>query len=243
MMDTSFWTQCNPNISIEHTVKKFYGKYLYKLVLYAPAGRLIFSSGDITDGLEYRKTFSYNQGGSWWVRKSNSTLQDTSVSLLENIRQLKIDHLPDIKIRVEEPRIQIYSQYDQQLKDIVSKYLSVVPASYIETVSGPADIESEDILNTGAIIRKNDIGYQYKITLRDGTYSAETRKSILNYLQNLDVEQVRVPNGTFDMLARPSPYLWGCYIYTNDLSTLTFLQLIAPGIVGNYHELIVVPHK
>jgi hypothetical protein len=242
-MDTSFWTQRNPNIGIEHTTKKFYGKYLYKLVVYCPAGRLISSSGELADELQYRKEFNYNHGGSWYRRTQSTTLSSARIDLLESLRTLKTLNLPDLKIRVEEPRIQLYSTNIQQLENIISNYLSVAPTSYIETISGPADDDAETILNSGAIIRKNDTGYRYKILLKDGFYSLESKRNMLDYLQNIGPEQVRVPRGTYFMLNSNSQYIYGCYLYANDLNITTFLQIINPGIVTNSHELVVIPHK
>ena len=67
-MDTSFWIQCNPKITVEHTAKKYFGEYLHKMVLYVPAGRLIHTKNDIVQELAYRK--SYNPGGSWWIKRN-----------------------------------------------------------------------------------------------------------------------------------------------------------------------------
>lgn len=243
-MDISFWTKYNPKITLEHTSKKFYGQYLYKLVVYAPAGRLITSAGDLTDELNYRKNFNYNYGGSWWVQRKGSTaLVDASVDLLESLRNLKNDNLPNIKIRVEEPRVQIYATGDKDLEQVAAKYLSSAPIGYIESIAGPADMESEIILNSGAIIRKNDIGYKYKIILKDGSYSANIKHSILTYLENLGPELVKIPRGTHEMLVRSQSYTWGCYFYANDLSIVTSLHLMSPGIVTNSHELVVLAHK
>jgi len=238
-MDISYWIQHNPKISVEHTAKKFYGKYLYKLVLYAPAGRLIHTKGDIGQELQVRK--SYNWGGSWY--RHDSSLSDADAELLLTLRSLKHRKIPGIKLRVEEPRVQIYGDSMEQLQDVVTEYFSSFPPSYIETIAGPYDVVAEAALNSGAIIRKNDIGYKYKIILKDGAYPIEIKESILSYLRNLGTDVVGIPNGTVDMLSRSSQYMWHCYYYCNDLDINTFISVICPGIITNCHELVVLPHK
>ena len=88
-MDTLFWIQCNPKISVEHTTKKYFGKYLYKLVLYAPASRLIHSKGSIEEDLQYRRNF--NHGGSWRYKHFTNSADHANVEFLEKMRDLKHD--------------------------------------------------------------------------------------------------------------------------------------------------------
>lgn len=238
-MDTSFWIQCNPKITVEHTVKKFYGRYLYKIVMYCPAGRLIDSKGPITAELEHRKSIykHINQSG-WWGHRQNRDLDNANVLLLDTLRTLK-SNPTGIKFRVEEPRIQIYAQTKDELVNLVLDHLQSF-VGYIEAVTGPANEEDVEILNSGAIIRKTDNGYTHKIILRDGRYGAEIKETILQYLDSLQIEVAGIPKGCRGMFTKKqSSYIWNCYFYTNDPSVTTFLNLIQPGIVSNIHKLVV----
>ena len=154
-MDTSFWIRCNPKVTVEHTIKKFYGKFLYKIVVYCPAGRLIDSKDPIDKALEHRKSIykHINQSG-WWGHRHNRDLDLADIPLLETLRNIRRGQL-GVKLRVEEPRVQIYAETENDLIDIVKNQLSAFISS-IESVAGPANDAAADILNSGAIIRKTD---------------------------------------------------------------------------------------
>lgn len=243
-MDTLFWIQCNPNLAIEHTTKKYFGKYLHKLVVYAPAGRLVDSKGPMEKELEHRKTVSkhINQGG-WWGHRYNKDLDNADVDFLNTLRDIRHDRTLGIKLRVEEPMIQIYANSNQTLKDLVNKFFTKEQRSYVKSISGPENEQAEKLLDSGSILRKTDIGYKYKVLLRDGRYSPEVKTNLLNYLDSLGPEIVKLSGTNRSMLNRSNTFLWNMYFYTNDTSVVTFLNLICPGIVLNSHELVVLPNK
>lgn len=245
-MDTSFWIQCNPKITITHTAKKFFGKYLYKAVVYCPAGRLIDSKPNITmeSALTHRLSVAktINHGG-WWGYRYNRDLESADLEFLTLMRDIRQNRTLGLKLRVEEPRIQIYAETDEQLQDLVNNYFNQNQKTFVESVAGPEDAEAEAVLNSGAIIRKSDSGYKYKVILRDGRYSNEVKDNLLQYLTNLGPEQVKVPRSGIQMLNKGTNFVWNLYIFTNDDSIITFLNLISPGIVSNMHELVVLGHK
>jgi hypothetical protein len=237
-MDTSFWIRCNPKVTVEHTTKKYYGKYLYKIVVYCPAGRLIDSKGAMTVELTHRKevTKHINQSG-WWGARHNRDLDSADVHFLNVLRGIR-KNPNGIKMRVEEPRIQIYAQTEDELVNLVIDHLQPFLRN-IENVAGPANEEAAEILNSGAIIRKTNNGYSHKVILRDGRYSVEIKETILQYLEGLQLETAGIPKSCREMFTKSSRYVWNCYFYTNDPSVTTFLNLISPGIVSNIHELVV----
>ena len=237
-MDTSFWIRCNPNIAVDHTVKKFYGKFLYKIVVYCPAGRLIDGKGTMTDLLDHRRSVykHINQSG-WWGARQNRDLDNADIFLLDVMRGIR-KNSTGIKLRVEEPRIQIYADSEDELVNLVLDHLQPF-VKHIETISGPASATDAEILNSGAIIRKTDNGYSHKIILRDGRYGAEVKEAVLNYLDNLQIEIAGIPDSCRKMFSKSTSYVWNCYFYTNDPSVTTFLNLIQPGLVSNCHELVV----
>lgn len=246
-MDTSFWIRFNPKITVEHTVKKYFGKYLYRLVVYAPAGRLIESKSSMADALTHRLsiTKSINYGGYWgnngyWASR-NKDIDNADIEFLDCIRDIKHDKPAGIKMRVEEPRVQIYADTETALQDVVAQYFKPEHYQYIESVSGPADADAETLLNAGAIIRRKDNGYRYKILLRDGRYGAQVKSQLLQYLTGLELDQVLIPKSMIDTLEGKSAYTWNLYFYSNDLSLNTFISLINPDLILNHHELIV--HK
>lgn len=245
-MDTSYWIQSNPKITIDHTTKKYFGKYLYKLVVYAPAGRLIDSklNSTIEEALEHRKTIakSINHAG-WWGQRFQKDLENADTEFLDKLREIRHTRLPGIKLRVEEPRLQIYGDSEDHLKDLVRTHFTKNQYAYIESVSGPEDTTAETILNSGAIIRKNDIGYKYKIILRDGRYTPDIKQNILHYLLNLGPDQIHLPKSAIEMLQKNTGFIWNLYFYCNDQDIVSFINLMNPGIVSNCHELVIMPHK
>jgi hypothetical protein len=237
-MDTLFWTQSSPSITVEHTTKKYYNKYLYKIVIYCPAGRLIDSKGTMFVELEHRKSiYKHINHSGWWGHRQNQDLDHADTDLLEILRTIRKTST-GIKLRVEEPRIQIYAATEKELINLVSDRLKLF-AKHIEAITGPANDESAAILDSGAIIRKTANGYSHKVILRDGRYGTDVKDAILQYLQNLNIENIGIPASCQKMFSKSSSYVWNCYFYTNDPSVITFLNLIQPGIVSNCHELVV----
>lgn len=237
-MDTSFWIQCNPKITVEHTTKKYFGRYLYKIVVYAPAGRLIDNKDPLDQALAHRKdvTKHINYGG-YWGHRANKDLDRANLPLLEVLRDLR-KNADNIKLRVEEPRIQIYAKTESELKDLISSHFQPFTTN-IESFAGPADVDAEIFLNSGAIIRKTNNGYSHKVILRDGRYTNDIKSSISQYLNGLGEDLVGVPASCQDMLVKSSGYIWNAYFYTNDPSVIMFLNLMHPGLVLNCHELVV----
>lgn len=243
-MDISFWIQCNPKITVDHTVKKFYGKFLYKLVVYCPAGRLIDAKGPMDAALEHRRVMAKNVNyGGWWGNRNHRDLENADVEFLTMLREVRHDRGLGIKLRIEEPMIQVYADSDAALQTFVNTHFAANQKQYVRSISGPADQAAESVLNAGAIIRKENNGYRYKIILKDGRYTAEIKQNLLAYLENQGPEQVQISSSARVMLSKSTGYVWNLYFYSNDVNMITFLNLISPGIVSNYHELVVLSNK
>jgi hypothetical protein len=237
-MDILFWTRCSPKITVEHTTKKYYNKYLYKIVVYCPAGRLIDNKGTMDKELARRReVYNHITQSSWWGIRQNRDLGHADVNLLATMRTIR-KTMSNVKLRVEEPRIQIYAQTEDELVNLVIDHLQPFK-KHIEAISGPANAECAKILESGAIIRKITNGYSHKVILRDGRYSVEVKEAILQYLENLTIENAGIPESCRGMFTKSSSYVWNCYFYTNDPGVTTFLNLMSPGIVSNCHELVV----
>ena len=238
-MDMSKWIQFNPKITVEPTTKKYFGKYLYRVAIYCPAGRLIDNHGDLTEALASRKemTKHINYGGYWGLRNSKD-IDKANIPLLEVVRGIR-KNPAGIKLRVEEPHIQLYANTQEELFELLSGSLNPF-VDNLESVSGPANKEAESLLNSGAIIRKKDIGYRYKIIIKDGRYTMEDKNNLLAFLSNFGPDDIRVSATGLEMLSKSTGFVWNLYLYSNDLSITTFLNLIKPGIVLNSHELVIL---
>jgi hypothetical protein len=242
-MATSFWTQFNPDIKQKETVKRYFNHYLYKLVITADGGRSILGDGDasfefLLDKRIQELTLFKIYRPDFWVREIQR-LKNANIPLLELLRTLHRSHT-NLKYRIEEPRIQVYATTEQELKDFVQylgDYSSIVTEIHL------ASPESVNLLNDNAIIRRRDNGYRYKVMFRDSMLTPEAKENLARYLLELPTEQVYIPAGTRRMLTRQSRYIWNMFIYSNDLSLNTFVELICPGLILKNHELVVQPTK
>lgn len=244
-MDTSFWTQFNHNITVGHTVKKYYNKYFYRLTVYAPAGRLIYEKGSITDALQARRDRSEfrKQLYHWSYFSSREQLDKVDITFLAALKDLHQSKTVDLRMRVEEPRIQIYAATNEDLMSLVNNELAHFPRSYFESITVPESEEALTLLDAGSIIKKSSNGFRYKVVLRDGHYNYDTKSIVLQYLLNLGPTEANIPKSTFDLLSNHDGYVWNLYFYLNDVKVLSFLELMAPGMILKSHELVVLPHK
>lgn len=235
-MDTSYWKNKNNSIRFEETTKQFFGKYLYRLKLFVPGGRIVYENRDYTEAVESRRYFRQVNPGGYWG-KGPLNIDSIDVGLLYAIRELK-DNNPNIRMRVEEPEVQFYAESEAELKDISIKLGAKYNAALV-AISGPASDTTVELLKTGVIIRKKEFGYKYKIILRDGRCEVDTKQQILNYLAGLGSDEVKVSPGTERMLNSKYNGFWGIWFYANDEKVTTFLELIHPGCVLNIHPVVV----
>lgn len=243
-MDTLYWSSNFPGIKQQPTTKLYYKKFLWRLVVFVPGGELIYSKNpDLHEALEYRRAtaISYNWAGSWYSRRSNH-LNDVNVGLLYVAKNIRDQYGKQIRIRIEEPMLQFYAEDEQTIRAIAKEF--AYPTDYkahVEEINGPINDAEAKILLSGAIIKRNPSGFQYKVILRDGRYRLECKQQILTYLENLG-DQIKITPKCQEMLAQPYPSCWGVFFYTNDPGVATMLRLINPDIIGNIHE-IIVPNK
>jgi len=239
MTDTSFWTKLNPKVERERTRKAYFGKYYCKLVVNCPGGKLIDTEYDdmyyaLRERVQNQR--GYNYGGSWWHAEKAAELAKADVRQLSLLKEIK-QKTDNIKVRVEEPWVQIYTENEDELKLVAVRFPDELKHT-IQSVYVPADEQDLERLKVGKILlpANSKIAHKYKIVLKDGTYQSIVKQQVLSYLESLG-EEIRMSKGSKAMLERPFNYLWGVYFYINDLKIITFLNLIAPDIVSRIHEM------
>lgn len=240
-MAISFWTKLTPKIEYIPTRKQFYGQYLCKLTLEVNGSRLIYANpkDSLLEELyrrieQYKK---YSRGGSWHSAEKTRELMATNIDEIERLRLLKEEYKNTVRIRVEEPNIQLYTETEAELQEIANRLTPDMQRRLL-TVSYPKDAAAERFLREDKIIAKSyRIPQRYKIVFRDGQYSNEIKRNVLNYLLSIDKE-IRIPQHTIRMLTSTHSYIWNSYIYADDTSLTTFITLLAPGLVGKIHELV-----
>jgi hypothetical protein len=234
------WKKLIPNLEVLDTKKKYFGQYLYRLELLAYGARSINSSTDVVQAVQQRMS-SYRQinyGGSWQAQV-DWQLQQANFDWLEYLKREKFNLVPGLKIRVEEPKVQVYSENEYDLLDFIRK----IPQEFRQygiSVYCPANDQQRAMLDAGIKIVKNTPTYRYKINFRDNKYTTETKQHILTYLDNLG-EAVKVPTPCREKLSKSDfGYVWDAYVYTNDISITTFMQIIHPGLIRSIIEMAAV---
>lgn len=239
MINKGQWTTDFPNIKFGTTTKQYFNQYCFKLVLFSPGGRSIYNkSVSIEKSLEIRQHISksYNYGGSWRAGGASRYLNLADADLLNYIKNKKTELKNIIKIRVEEPFVTIYADSE----DLLYRFAQGMPAKSVEKaelVAGPDSQSAMELLKTGAILLTKPNFYQFKITLRDGRYSMETKTNLYSYLKQLG-EEVSLPDGPRSHLVRNSQWMYNVYFYCNDEKLVTVLNLIEPNIVRTINSLV-----
>jgi hypothetical protein len=127
-----------------------------------------------------------------------------------------------------------------ELEDLICNNLFSFSKDIVLSLTYPKDKISEDVLNSGAIIKKEPNGYKYKVILRDGMYGREIKQQLFNYFTSLGDEQVKITAGMRRNLNSVNGYIWNIFYYTNDADINHFVSLIAPGIIANCHEMVIL---
>lgn len=240
-MDLSFWSKRSPGIIFDTTRKQFYNRFCYKLVIKAYCSRVVHEKGAIADEIQHRRNLKdsrrYNYGGSWMSRFTDQ-VNEADEFQLDILRSIKNGYSSRIKMRIEEPWVQIYAEDLQTLQDIADRFPAYLHDKFL-SISIPDSLESQRLLEEGKILVKpsNKIEYKYKVFLRDGPYTADIKRAAWQFLTNLG-DDARMSPATSRMLLNEHNFIWGCFLYVNDPAVLTMLSIISPGMVGKFHELV-----
>jgi hypothetical protein len=237
--DTSYWTALNPNISLLKTSKLINGRFLYRLNIHAPGCALLRDDEDLYLAAIRRNTMSknYNYGGSWHARK-NGEISDNQIHFLQTIRDyLETKVKPrggreTFKLRIEEPDIQFYAETQSELKDLVS---IIKDPKCITSFMCPENEATRKLLLEGYVLRRKEFEWPYRVVIRDGRFSSETKQQMANYLRNLGDEHVRVPEGVWKHLEKGG-WIWGGYIYIKDKNLANMFAMIDPNFVAKIEE-------
>lgn len=237
-MDTSFWTNLNPTIKIIDTKKKFFNQYLYKIVLRLPGGRLTLdnrglSMESLVERREQIHNYRYFNRSQLWASMLPPLQKPEKLdtSRLKYYQQLFVQYQADIKVRVEEPKVSIYSHDLNLLKTIASK-----DSGNLVEFHCPTDA-AEQALGRGEIIIKRPSEYSYKVIVKQpANWDESTRLSIIQYLKN-QKDEVKITKSLERNLQERKFWFTQTYFYCKDLSTVTFIRLIAPDAISGIYKL------
>jgi hypothetical protein len=233
-MDTLFWTAFNPNIQLLETKKPMHGNCLYRLCIWANGSSLLRErDADLVELVKMRnQSRRYNPGGSWRMPRQ-ITSDDTE--LLQIVKQARDAISDSVKVRIEDPCVQFYSADPQPLQDLATQ-LAYRDNGHFYSWMRPANPTSHAVLLEGKVIRKRPPKFQYKVIIRDGKFSDQTRTGLKNWLGHQSADEVHAPRALMNMLSSNHRFIWGGYIYINDLRNATFLGMIDPNLVAKIEE-------
>lgn len=239
-MDTSLWNNFK-DIKVLPTKKKFFGKYLYKIVTKVPASRLVLNHpvDKIADELAKRvevnearrQLYIKNWGG---LFHGNYQLDNYNTKQLEYYAVVRAKY-SNIKMRVEEPWLSIYSDDEQTLYDIACGD----HMGFIAEIHRPKNDRDMLALNEGNVLVSPKLDYEYKIVLKDGINTNPRVAQIYDQLMALG-EQIRLTPGCRGLLTNPHKMFWmpSAYFYVKDSTTASFVQLILPAdIISGIYKL------
>lgn len=216
-----------------------HGHCLYRLAIQVVGCSILRDNQDIEDAIAWRnhRHRDYNWGGSW---RKKPIGQDDSVLLKLIKDQLhynesspKVNGHELLKVRIEEPYIQFYSAQEQVLKDLAGQ-LVYGDNSHFHSIMSPDSVEKEKLILSGFTLRKNKVKWPYRILMRDGKYSLESKSHIESYLKNLG-NDIKVPNGLWEQLEKGN-WIWGGYIYVHDKNIATVLGMMDPRLIAKIEE-------
>lgn len=184
-----------------------------------------------------------NYGGSWRA-KTNYYPRPAELSLLSNLRDYRAEvsqsGSEDIKMRIEDPLIQVYAKDLKILEEFASVAFHNVPNidSMLDSITVPKNNHDLKLLQQGYVLRSHS-DYACKINLRDGKYNLGVRTSLLNYLDALGSD-VSIPNNTRQQLEKSrGDFIWGAYFYCMDEDIKLMIGMIDPRLIRSidrYHS-------
>ena len=241
-MDLLYWKKRSSKTEVLHASQMFYKSFLYKMTVYAPGCRST-AYANIRESLSWRlkgTELGYNYAGSWLNKTMLGYLQEADIDQLELISSIRLNSVHyDIKVRVEEPHVDIYAHTEETLKEIAERFENT---NCIKSVSGPENDQARALLVDNKILRKRKPKWRYKVLFKDKKYSTENRSAVWNYLDGLN-EEIQIPRATKHQLNKHHEWIWGCYFYTNDARIVSMIKLIDPDIVKEVSEMVQIGGK
>ena len=242
-MDLLYWKRRASQTEVLPVTKQFFKKYLYKMTIYAPGCRSILYE-DVAQHLQWRTynngTQHYSYGGSWYNQKMARYLQEADIKHLKTLQDIRLGStVYDVKVRVEEPRVDIYAHSEDKLK-LIAEMLD--NPAWVLSVCGPQTNEQETLLADNKVLRKRKPKWQYRVKFSEKKFPAKIRNAVWNYLNGLDNE-VSVPKHTYQQLTKDHDWMWGGYFHTNDPGIVHMIQLISPDFVREVSELVQIDTK
>jgi hypothetical protein len=175
-----------------------------------------------------------------WQNKFTDKPTQESLDLKCNIIDWLWNFPERVKLRVENPHLDIYLENEPQLERLVS----CIPQdlkSYVSSVVYPRNDEVQKLTSEGYVVIKRPIAHKYLVECSPGGYSSEELHRLRQYLDNIDAKY------TAYLKSRLSPdptgryYLASMRFYVHDISHAEFIHLVLNRVRMKIHEVRLVP--
>lgn len=240
-MDTSLWNKFD-GIKVLPTKKKFFGQYLYKVVVKAEGCRIALKNKPsdiaglvqrrINENVELIERYKSAWGGTPFRAAIALSINTKQLEYYAEVREKYADQ---IKYRVEEPRLTIYCNDEQLLFDIVSGD----HMGYILEIYRPRNASDQQALDNGDLLVGYKQRYQYKIVLKDNINKHPQLPQMYDQLMALG-ELVKLPPSCRNLFKMGGSRWWypSTFFYAMDEQTASYIQLLMPqGTVSGIYKL------
>lgn len=207
------------------TTKLFYNKYLYKLLLYNPLVS-IFRDKNFTYARQQLDALQLKYESGEKLRINEHRL---SVPIEEFVGAkfllAELDSQSDVKLRIESPRMSIYSNDKKWLE-----YMKTKPLKFFEFWS--PNNKYVHLLQKNTILT-NDInfGFTYKVTFSD-KIDPNFYKWIIN-----NPSKVRVGDTCLESI-KTGQYVRGFYVYIKDDKILSLIMLMIGSQIARIDNIV-----
>ena len=222
-MDTSRWYNLNDYIKIVGTQRKFYRRYLHKLV-YTVYGAWALSGSETIDALRGK------------LSRSRHQLDLRTIELVTPFFDLYTAKDSRLRFIAERSTLSVFCDDIDYLFELAQDKLSPHKPEILSTV---LDQDSQELLDKGMILVKTPTEHCWRINIRSGFYrNLAERQGLAQYLKNLG-DEVKVTKNILQRLGSNDKYLYGGYFHVKDPRVVDMIRLITPDLVQSVDQLVV----
>lgn len=200
------------------TTKLFYDKYVYKLVVRNQLAH-IFRDKNYAYAKKQLDVLQQNfESGSTSIKWCRGLRQEIiPVVELQQAQKMfsEFTSFDDMKLRVENPRIQIYSNSLSWMNKLKSKLLNCCEFWEPST-------EGVSLLEANTIISDTIKDFEYKVTL-----GKQTNSEFINWVDS-NTDKIKIGSVTYNEI-KNNGYTKGLYFYVRDEKILNLVNLIIGG--------------
>lgn len=212
-MASSYWAKKFPEVCLRTTQNLYYDRYACRMEFY------------IHDGHRLARLLRYSR-----VVMRDLRSVTMPVRFYQTLAEIKKSKYPQVKVRAEMSRTQVYADTHQALREVMDQLLEQVGQHNVREWLVSIHLPDDSVTLKPGIKRvRRPSRYRYSVRLRGTQEVRRNRAEIERYIRNLGPEHADVGAWTWSG-ART--------IYCNDVSHLDFLQLISPGCLGKIYELV-----